>query len=186
MPHKRNPVASMVALAAALRTPQRVAAVLSAMVQEQERGLGNWQAELAETAGLYLSAHGALKALADAAEVGLEVHPQRMRANIDSLRGLVFAEAAAQVLAQHIGKAQAHALLESLSAQTLASGSHLRELCVAALRTDERFRGRIAAAEIESAFDADLAAQVAANMSAPQWAALRQAAAFSSSSSLQN
>jgi len=148
--------------------------------------LGNWQAELAETAGLYLSAHGALKALADAAEVGLEVHPQRMRANIDSLRGLVFAEAAAQVLAQHIGKAQAHALLESLIAQTLASGSHLRELCVAALQTDERFRGRVAAAEIESAFDADLAAQLAANVAASQWAALRLAAAFSSSSSLQN
>jgi 3-carboxy-cis,cis-muconate cycloisomerase len=173
MPHKRNPVACMVALAAALRAPQRVAALLAAMVQEHERGLGNWQAELADTAGLYLSAHGAVKALADAAAAGLEVHPQRMRANIDSLRGLVFAEAAAKVFARHIGKAQAHALLESLSAQTATSGTHLRELCLATLQSDDRLRGHVSTAEIESAFDADLAAQVAARVAAPQLAALR-------------
>jgi 3-carboxy-cis,cis-muconate cycloisomerase len=173
MPHKRNPVACMVALAAALRAPQRVAALLAAMVQEHERGLGNWQAELAETAGLYLSAHGAVKALADAASAGLEVHPQRMRGNIDSLRGLVFAEAAAKVFARHIGKAQAHALLESLSAQTATSATHLRELCLATSQSDDRLRGHVSTAEIESAFDADLAAQEAVRVAAPQLAALR-------------
>ena len=61
MPHKRNPVAAMVALAAALRAPQRVAALLAAMPQEHERGLGNWQAELAEWPGLFIAAHGALQ-----------------------------------------------------------------------------------------------------------------------------
>jgi 3-carboxy-cis,cis-muconate cycloisomerase len=103
----------------------------------------------------------------------LEVHPQRMRANIDSLRGLVFAEAAAKVFARPIGKAQAHALLESLSAQTATSGTHLRELCLAILQSDDRLRGHVSTAEIESAFDADLAAQVAARVAAPQFAALR-------------
>ncbi len=182
MPHKRNPVACMVALAASLRAPQRVAALLAAMLQEHERGLGNWQAELAETAGLYLSAHGAVKALTDAAVAGLQVHPQRMRANIDSLRGLVFAEAAAQVFARHIGKAQAHALLEVLSAQVAACGTHLRELCVAASQSDIRLRGRLSQAEIEAdieaAFDADLAAQVAVRAAAAQLLALRKAADF--------
>jgi 3-carboxy-cis,cis-muconate cycloisomerase len=179
MPHKRNPVASMVALAAALRAPQRVAALLAAMVQEHERGLGNWQAELAETAGLYLSAHGALKALADAVQQGLDVHPDRMRANIDSLHGLVSAEAAAQVFAAHIGKAQAHALLETLSAQVTSSGTHLRELCLAVLQSDDGLRGQVSVADIEAAFDLDLAAQAAVRMAAPQLAALRQAAATS-------
>ena len=69
MPHKRNPVASMIALAAATRAPHRVAALLAAMPQEHERGLGNWQAELAEWPGLFMSAHGAVHALADA-EIG--------------------------------------------------------------------------------------------------------------------
>jgi 3-carboxy-cis,cis-muconate cycloisomerase len=48
MAHKRNPVSSMIALAAATRTPQHGAALLAAMGQQHERGLGNWQAELAE------------------------------------------------------------------------------------------------------------------------------------------
>ncbi|MED5621085.1 lyase family protein [Ideonella sp. BN130291] len=81
MPHKRNPVAAMAGLAAAQRAPQRVAALLQAMPQEHERGLGNWQAELAEWTGLLLSAHGALKALADAA-AGLQVDTARMRHNL--------------------------------------------------------------------------------------------------------
>ena len=179
MPHKRNPVASMLALAAAIRAPQRVAALLAAMVQEHERGLGNWQAELAETAGLYLSAHGALKALADAAQQGLEVHPERMRANIEALKGLVSAEAAAKVFATQIGKPQAHALLESLSAQVMSSGVHLRELCLAVLQSDERLRGHVSTADIEAAFDIELAAQAAVRAAAPQFAALRLSAASS-------
>jgi 3-carboxy-cis,cis-muconate cycloisomerase len=91
VPHQRKPVASMVALSAALRTPHRVAALLAAMPQQHERGLGNWQAELAEAAGLYGSAHGAVAALAEAA-AGLVVEPARMRRNIEAMQGLVHAE----------------------------------------------------------------------------------------------
>ncbi|MGI4777353.1 MAG: 3-carboxy-cis,cis-muconate cycloisomerase [Janthinobacterium lividum] len=85
MPHKRNPVASMVAVAAAHRVPQRVAAMLAAMPQQHERALGAWQAELAEWPQLLMSAHGSVRALA-AALPGLQVDTVRMRANIDRLR----------------------------------------------------------------------------------------------------
>ncbi|MDP1968973.1 MAG: lyase family protein, partial [Burkholderiaceae bacterium] len=84
MPHKRNPVACMVALAAAQRAPHRVAAMLGAMPQEHERGLGGWQAELAEWSGLLMSAHGSACAMAQALP-GLQVDVQRMRANLDRL-----------------------------------------------------------------------------------------------------
>ena len=84
MPHKRNPVASMVALAAAQRAPQRVATLLAAMPQEHERALGGWQAELAEWAQLVMCAHGAARAMAQALP-GLQVKTARMRANIDTL-----------------------------------------------------------------------------------------------------
>ena len=112
MPHKRNPVSSMVALTAALRAPHRVAALLAAMPQEHQRGLGNWQAELAEWAGLFISAHGAVKAMRDACE-GLAVDEARMRRNIDALQGLVYGEAAAAKVAAVTGKARAHALLRA-------------------------------------------------------------------------
>lgn len=93
MPHKRNPVASMVALAAAQRAPQRVAALLQAMPQEHERALGAWQAELAEWPQLLMSAHGSVRALAGALP-GLQVDAARMRSNIDRLRAEVPREAA--------------------------------------------------------------------------------------------
>ncbi|HEY2256423.1 MAG TPA: lyase family protein, partial [Variovorax sp.] len=85
MPQQRHPVASMVALAAAQRAPQRVAALLAAMPQEHERALAGWQAELAEWPQLLLCAHGSARALA-AALPGLRVDAQRMRANIDRVR----------------------------------------------------------------------------------------------------
>lgn len=95
MPHKRNPVACMVALAAAQRVPQRVAALLATMPQEHERALGNWQAELAEWPGLLMSAHGSVRAMAKALP-GLQVDTQRMRANLDPLRAGLPHEAAEQ------------------------------------------------------------------------------------------
>ena len=104
MPHKRNPVASMVSLAAAHRAPQRVAALLAAMPQEHERALGAWQAELAEWPLLLLSAHGSARAMAGALP-GLTINVARMRANIDTLRGELPKAAADEwfspALAQH-------------------------------------------------------------------------------------
>jgi len=171
MPHKRNPVAAMYALAAAVRAPQRVAALLAAMPQEHERGLGNWPAELAELGALLAGVHGALAALACAAG-GLQVFPQRMRANIDALQGLVFAEALAMRVAREIGKAEAHHWVEALAKETVADGAHLRELALAALARDARLRGRITPAELAALFDADAPARHASALAAPQLAAL--------------
>jgi 3-carboxy-cis,cis-muconate cycloisomerase len=84
MPHKRNPVASMTAKAAAHRAPQRVAAMLATMPHEHERALGAWQAELAEWPGLIVTAHGSVRAMATALE-GLQVFEERMRSNIERL-----------------------------------------------------------------------------------------------------
>jgi len=158
MPHKRNPVAAMVALAAAVRAPQRVAAILSAMAQEHERGLGNWQAELAETAGLYISVHGSLAALAEAAG-GLQVDRERMLGNIDALQGLVFAEAVSMHFAHKLGKARAHMLLEQLSQEAVRNKRHLRDVVLAALQSDESLRDQFDAAEVAALFDAASAAQ---------------------------
>lgn len=93
MPHKRNPVASMVALAAAQRAPQQVAALLAAMPQQHQRALGPWQAELAEWPQLWLTVQGSAHALAGALP-GLNVDAARMRANIDRLRAELPTQAA--------------------------------------------------------------------------------------------
>jgi len=92
--HQCNPVACMVALAAAQRAPQRVAALLAAMPQEHERALGNWQAELAEWPTLLMSAHGAAHAMAQVVS-DLQVDAPRMRANLDAVRATLPAKDAA-------------------------------------------------------------------------------------------
>jgi 3-carboxy-cis,cis-muconate cycloisomerase len=176
MPHKRNPVASMIALAAALRAPHRVAALLAAMPQEHQRGLGNWQAELAEWPALFLSAHGAVQALADAA-AGLAIDTARMRRNIDALHGLVFAEAAAMLLAPQLGKAGAQALLETLSRRVAAESRPLLPLVLEAVAAAPELSSKITPDAVRAAFDADAVARHASAAVHAQWADLRARAA---------
>ena len=171
MPHKRNPVACMLALAAAQRTPQRAAALLGAMAQEHERGLGNWQAELAEWSGLWTSAHAAVSALAEAA-AGLQIDRRRMRGNIDALHGLVFAAACAARLAAVIGQPRAQALMETLSTRVVAEGRPLKALVEQALAGDAALAAAMPAAELARLFDPDAAAGVATARATPWLAAL--------------
>ncbi len=172
MPHKRNPVAAMIALAAATRTPQRAATLLASMGQQHERGLGNWQAELAEWPALFLSAHGALQALNDAFSA-LQVDSGRMRRNIDALQGLVCAEAASAWLARVIGRPAAHTLLEQLSGQALSSGQHLAELLANAIHNDESLRRQLDPAALEPLFDPASAAAPASRLAQRQLSTLR-------------
>jgi len=81
MAHKRNPTGCQIVLSAAARAPGLVATILSAMPQEQERGLGGWQAEGPVLADLFVLVHGALLALAPVLE-GLEVDTARMAQNL--------------------------------------------------------------------------------------------------------
>ena len=113
MPHKQNPVGAMVAIAAAQRVPQRVAAMLAAMPQAHERSLGAWQVELAEWPLLAGTVHAATGALA-AVLPGLQVNPARMQANLDALRAVVGPETAKQWFDPAFGVVQADAVLAQL------------------------------------------------------------------------
>jgi 3-carboxy-cis,cis-muconate cycloisomerase len=176
MPHKRNPVSSMIALAAAARTPQRAAALLAGMGQEHERGLGNWQAELAEWPGMFLSAHGALTALAEAM-AGLHVDTVRMRRNIDALQGLVFAEAVSIYLAAAIGRPQAHGLMEQLTQLAVANGKDLAAVIThhvkTAVKTDTRLRDKIDLSVLQTLFDPVAATEPAETLARQQLQTLR-------------
>ena len=170
MPHKRNPVSAMLALASAHRAPGQMATLLGCMAQAHERGLGDWQAELAEWPHLFHSANGALQALVEAFE-GLQVDSARMRRNIDNLQGLVFAEAATRVLAPALGGAPAHHLMETLSQEAVASGQHLRELTLARVQADDALRSTIDTAALTAAFDPHEAARWPAGLTLQRLAA---------------
>lgn len=83
MAHKRNPTGCQVALSAALRAPGLAATILSGLPQEQERGLGGWQAEGSVLADLFGLAHAALSAIRPVVE-GLEVGAAAMGRNLQA------------------------------------------------------------------------------------------------------
>jgi 3-carboxy-cis,cis-muconate cycloisomerase len=115
MPHKRNPVGCTVILAAASAARGHVGTLLDAMIAQHERPAGAWHAEWHALPQLFGLASGAVREARTVA-AGLEVIPERMRANLDLTRGLLFADRAAAALAPRLGRAAAHAAVERAAA----------------------------------------------------------------------
>lgn len=111
MPHKRNPTACILAIAASRRVPGLLANFVAGMVQEHERAAGGWQAEWTTVQGIVQAAGVALESMAEVAE-GLTIDPARMRTNIEATRGAVFAERAMMMLAPGMGRDAAHRVVE--------------------------------------------------------------------------
>ena len=130
MPHKRNPVASAIVLAAATRVPPLVATMLGAMVQEHERGLGGWHAEWETLPEICTLAAGAM-AQAIAMIEGLRVDSTRMAANLDVTRGLTLAEAVSIELGRFVGRPAAHELVERACERAVNEHKHLSEVLAA-------------------------------------------------------
>lgn len=81
MPHKRNPVACVHGVAAALAIPALLATVHAASLAEHERALGGWQVELATVPAL-AGALGTCLDFLDTIAESLVVDAARMRANV--------------------------------------------------------------------------------------------------------
>ncbi|MEJ1161057.1 3-carboxy-cis,cis-muconate cycloisomerase [Prosthecomicrobium sp. N25] len=148
MPHKRNPVHLVAARAAAAEAIAAVPALLGAMVQEQERAAGAWHAEWRALPRLFVSTHGALVNLGKALS-GLEVDPSRMRANIETTRGLVMTEALTVRLAERVGRTEARRLAEAAVARAVAEDVHLED----ALLEDREIALRLLPEEIAELLD---------------------------------
>jgi 3-carboxy-cis,cis-muconate cycloisomerase len=81
MPHKQNPVAAIAALACAKQAPGLASTLLASMVQEHERAAGAWHAEFKPLSDL-LTLTGSAAAWLRTSLEGLQVDPERMRANL--------------------------------------------------------------------------------------------------------
>ncbi len=148
MPQKRNPVTAAVVLAAATRVPALVSTMLTAMLQENERGLGGWHAEWETLPQIVRLSAGALHHLRSAV-ADLEICPDRMRKNLDSTCGLLFAEAATMALAPFMGKSKAHEVVESCARDALSGHKHVRDV----LQEHPIVSTHLSIAEIERLFN---------------------------------
>jgi 3-carboxy-cis,cis-muconate cycloisomerase len=148
MPHKRNPVASASALAAATLAPNLAATIFAAQVGDHERSAGPWHAEWPTLPALLLVTSGALAAIVDIAE-GLEVDVKRMRQNLDATGGLIMAEAVAFALAEKTGKSEAHRLIEEACKKAVADKKQLRDV----LTAEPKVTSHLAAEQLEKLFE---------------------------------
>lgn len=148
MPHKRNPVGSAVALAAAIRVPALVSVMLAAMVQEHERGMGNWHAEWETLPEICTLAAGALGHVTQMLE-GLDIDVARMRQNLDATHGLILAEAVSVELGRHIGRLPAHQLVEQACRRAAEQKRHLRDV----LAEDPEVQAHLSSEDLERLFD---------------------------------
>jgi 3-carboxy-cis,cis-muconate cycloisomerase len=148
MPHKRNPVGSAVVLAAATKVPALVSVMLSAMVQEHERGLGNWHAEWETLPEICLLSAGALEQVTQMIE-GLDLDPGRMRHNLDATHGLILAEAVSAALAPKLGREAAHELIEAACRRAVEQSKPLRDV----LAKDPKVCKLLSVADLDRLFD---------------------------------
>ena len=148
MPHKRNPIGCAAALSAAIRVPGLVSTMLSAMPQEHERGLGGWQAEWETLPEIFKLASGALTHMT-AVIASLEVNAARMTTNLNQSNGLIMAEAVAMALAAHLGKLEAHRIIEHACNKAIKESRHLREI----LAEEPLIQTQITATELEKLMD---------------------------------
>ena len=149
MPHKRNPVGCVAAIAAATRVPGLLSTLFSAMPQPHERAAGNGT----RSGTPCRKSCGCAGSLAQVSVVvqGLQLDRARMRQHLDSHGGLLYAEAVAVTLGERIGKQAAHALVERAAKQALAQSQHLREV----LGQMPDVSAQLSAAQLDALFAAD-------------------------------
>ncbi len=148
LPHKRNPVGSVVAIACARQVRGVAGVLLAAMAQEHERAAGAWQSEWGPLTEALSLTGGAASALREALD-GLEVRPERMRENLDATGGVLMAESVVTALAGRIGQRRARELVDAASARSIDSGNHFRDELIA----DEGVGAELSGEEIERALD---------------------------------
>jgi 3-carboxy-cis,cis-muconate cycloisomerase len=148
LPHKRNPVAAVSAVACAMRAPGLVAELLGAMAHEHERGAGPWHAEWRAFSALLETAGSACAWLRDCLE-HLEVDAARMRANLELTHGALLAERVTTALAPALGRQVAHELVQEAAQAAFAGERPLRDV----LTDDDRVREHLDAEEVGTLLD---------------------------------
>jgi 3-carboxy-cis,cis-muconate cycloisomerase len=148
LPHKRNPVAAVSALACAARAPGLVATLLSCAWPEHQRGAGPWQAEWRPLRDLFESVGSAAAWLRECLDK-LIIDDARMRANLDRGGGLLLAERVTGALAPALGRLPAHDLVAAIAAEAIAGGRTFADV----LAARPEVRARLAPAEIARLLD---------------------------------
>jgi len=174
MPHKRNPVVceGVVAVGHALRAS--VALMQEALMVEHERDASLWRLEWKALPEACMMT-GAMLAQMKYVLGGLEVFPDKMRRNLDTLGGFLLSERVMFALADKVGKQSAHELVYEVAMRGIAQGVTFEQ----ALMADAQVKDAIAAQELRALLDPttyvglapEIVARVVAETRASGWTA---------------
>jgi 3-carboxy-cis,cis-muconate cycloisomerase len=148
LPHKRNPMLSVTARADARRVQALAQTLYGAMAGEHERAIGAWHAEWEALSEALALTGGAAAAVREATE-GLGVHPEKMRRNLNETGGMLMAENVTTVVADRLGRLEAHELVGAAARRSADGGRPFRDELLAEPRLSEG----LSPEEIDAALD---------------------------------
>ncbi len=148
LPHKRNPVLSVIAAACARRVPPLAQTLGAAIAQEHERAAGAWHTEWETLSDALALTGGAVAAIREVME-GLQVYPDHMRKNLDATDGLLLAENVTTIAAEKLGRLEAHELVQAAARRTADGGKPFRDELLA----EPDLREALSPEEVDAALD---------------------------------
>lgn len=147
LPQKRNPIASVMAIAAAQQVRAASDVLVGSLLQEHERAAGAWHAEWAPLRDALALTGGVVATVASVLRE-LKVEPERMRANLLANSDALVSEHLVAVLAGQIGREQAESVVRDALTQAAKGGGSLGD----AVKADGR-AADLTEQELEEALD---------------------------------
>jgi len=148
LPHKRNPILSVIATANTRRAQASTQTLYGAMAGEHERAAGAWHAEWEALSEALALTGGAAAAVRETVE-GLQVYPERMRRNLDETGGMLMAENVVTVVADRLGRLEAHEIVRTAAQRAADGGRPFRDELLA----EPALQDRLSPDEIDAALD---------------------------------
>jgi 3-carboxy-cis,cis-muconate cycloisomerase len=148
LPHKRNPILSVIATANTRRVQAHAQTLYGAMAGEHERAAGAWHAEWEALSDALALTGGAAAAVRETTE-GLEVYPEKMRQNLDETGGMLMAENVTTLVADRLGRLEAHEIVGAAARRAADGGTPFRDELLA----EPVLGDRLSAEEIDAALD---------------------------------
>ena len=148
LPHKQNPILSVIAAANSRRVQAHAQTLYRAMAGEHERAAGAWHAEWEALSEVLALTGGAAAAVRETTE-GLDVHPEKLRQNLDETGGMLMAENVTTVVADRLGRLEAHEMVGAAARRAADGGKPFRDELLAEPILGER----LSPEEIDAALD---------------------------------
>jgi 3-carboxy-cis,cis-muconate cycloisomerase len=126
LPHKQNPILSVTAIADTRRVQAHAQTLYGAMVGEHERAAGAWHTEWETLSEALALAGGAAAAVRETTE-GLEIHTEKLRQNLDEMGGMLMAENVTTVVADRLGRLEAHEIVGAAARRAADGGRPFRD-----------------------------------------------------------